>query len=89
MFSRMRPFHFGLWKISTASLQVAVVPQVTVRTTVNGREETLSEYLCDWPDCPNVATQAIGVMRELRAHVAMCAEHAARLSTRDDTKSRP
>jgi len=55
------------------------LPQVSIRTTVDGREETVSEYICDWPDCPNVATEVIGVVRELRIRSAMCAEHAARL----------
>jgi len=56
------------------------VPQVTIKTTVNGREESLSEYLCDWPDCPNVAVEVVGVVRELRIRAVMCAEHAARLA---------
>jgi hypothetical protein len=55
------------------------MPQVSIRTTIDGREETVSEYICDWPDCPNVATEVIGVLRELRLRKAMCAEHAARL----------
>lgn len=59
------------------------VPQVTIRTVVNGCEEVLSEYICDWPDCPNVAVQVIGVVRELRLRAAMCAEHAARLAKRN------
>lgn len=53
------------------------MPQVTIRTTVDGREETLSEYLCDWPDCPNVAVELLGVVRELRLRAVVCAEHAA------------
>ena len=58
------------------------MPQVTIRTTFDGREETLSEYLCDWQDCPNVAVQVVGVVRELRIHTAVCAEHAALLANR-------
>ena len=54
------------------------MPQVTIRTVINDREETLSEYICDWPDCPNVAVQVVGVVRELRIRTAMCAEHAER-----------
>jgi hypothetical protein len=64
------------------------VPQVTLRSIVDGREETLSEYLCDWPDCPNVAVRAVGVVRELRLRAAMCAEHAARLENRSSNDSR-
>ena len=56
------------------------VPQVTIRTTLNGREETLTEYLCDWPDCPEVAVHAVGIIRELRAITVMCAEHAAHIT---------
>ena len=59
------------------------VPHVTIRTVIDGREELLSEYMCDWPDCPNVAVQVIGVVRELRLRAAMCAEHAARLTNRN------
>jgi hypothetical protein len=58
------------------------MPQVTIRTTVNGREESVSEYLCDWPDCPNVAVEALGVVRELRMCLAVCKEHAALLANR-------
>jgi hypothetical protein len=58
------------------------MPQVTVRTTINGREETISEYLCDWADCPNVAVQVMGVIRELRIRSAVCAEHAEYLANR-------
>lgn len=56
------------------------MPQITIRTIVDGREETLSEYLCDWPDCPDVAVHVVGVVRELRIRAAMCAEHAARFT---------
>jgi hypothetical protein len=53
------------------------MPAVTIRTVIDGREETLTEYLCDWPDCPNVAVEVIGVVRELRMRAAVCAEHVA------------
>jgi len=65
------------------------MPQVTIRTAVNGREEAVSEYLCDWPDCPNVATEVIGVVRELRLRSAMCAEHATRVRGSRDYDARP
>ncbi|HKF66536.1 MAG TPA: hypothetical protein VKB36_08405 [Vicinamibacterales bacterium] len=65
------------------------MPQVTIRTTVSGREEAVSEYLCDWPDCPNVATELIGVVRDLRLRSAMCAEHAARVRVSRDYDARP
>ena len=64
------------------------MPQVTIRTIVNGREEAVSEYICDWPDCPNVATEVIGIVRELRVRSALCAEHAARLRRARDNRAR-
>ena len=58
------------------------MPSVTIRTsqTDDGPEETLTEYLCDWPDCPNVATQVVGTIRELRLFSAVCDEHAKRIA---------
>jgi hypothetical protein len=64
------------------------MPQVTIRTTVDGREEALSEYLCDWTDCPNVAVEVIGVVRELRLRVGLCAEHAALIAKRRTDSNR-
>ena len=58
------------------------MPQVTIRTTINGREETMTEYLCDWSDCPNVAIEVLGVVRSLRLSAAVCAEHAAQMENR-------
>lgn len=58
------------------------MPRVTVQTTIDGREESLSEYLCDWGDCPNVAVEVLGVVRELRIYAAICAEHAVLLANR-------
>jgi hypothetical protein len=62
--------------------KVSAVPQVTIRNIVDGREETLTEYLCDWPDCPNVAIHLVGVVRELRIRAAVCAEHVAHIANR-------
>jgi hypothetical protein len=56
------------------------VPVVTIRTVVDGREETLTEHLCDWPDCPNAAVEVIGFVRELRLATAYCAEHASHVN---------
>lgn len=58
------------------------MPYVTIRATLEGREETLSDYICDWPDCPNSAAEVVGVIRELRIRAAVCAEHAAILAKR-------
>ena len=53
---------------------------VTLKTGfmgADGQEETITEYMCDWPDCPNVAVHALGAVRELGAISAVCEEHAA------------
>jgi hypothetical protein len=63
------------------------VPNVTIRTEVDGREEILSEYLCDWPDCPNVAVEVLGVVRELRLRAAVCAKHANHIANRGNKDS--
>jgi hypothetical protein len=52
---------------------------VTLRTIVDGREETISEYLCDWPDCPHPAVHVVAVVCELRLRAVLCPEHADRL----------
>ena len=57
------------------------MPQVTIRTGMiasNGQEEVLSEFLCDWPGCPNVAEHVAGVVRELRRALVLCPEHVAK-----------
>jgi hypothetical protein len=60
------------------------MPRVTLRadSSVDGKEDTVSEYICDWPDCPHVAVDVVGVVRELRAFVAMCADHARMVAER-------
>jgi hypothetical protein len=58
------------------------MPQITIRSgelDETGCKETLTEYLCDWPDCPNVAVHVVGIVRELRLISVMCDEHAARI----------
>jgi len=57
------------------------VPQVTIRTgfkDADGHEEKLTEYLCDYPGCPNAATRILGCLVELRAMAAVCDVHAAK-----------
>jgi hypothetical protein len=44
--------------------------------TPDGRQEELAEFMCDWPDCPNVATQVLGCVKELALASAVCNEHA-------------
>jgi hypothetical protein len=55
------------------------VPQVTIKTGIagpDGREEQLTEYICDWPGCPNVAEHVIGCVKELGLPLALCQQHA-------------
>ena len=60
------------------------MPRVTLRAhdSADRKEDTVSEYICDVPDCPNVAVRVVGVVRELRAFVAVCADHARTLEER-------
>jgi hypothetical protein len=54
------------------------MPRVTIRTgfeTPDGNEEILSEYLCDWPGCANVAVRSLGCITEIRAMAAVCENH--------------
>lgn len=54
------------------------IPHVTIKTgltTPDGREELLTEYFCDHAGCPNVATQVLGCVAELRAVAVVCDEH--------------
>ena len=62
------------------------MPRVTLRAheSADGKEDTVGEYLCDTPDCPNVAVHVVGVVRELRTCVAVCAYHARLLAERSN-----
>jgi hypothetical protein len=62
------------------------MPRVTLRAheSADGEEDMVSEYLCDLPDCPNVAVHVVGVVRELRTFVAVCAYHARMLAERSN-----
>ena len=55
------------------------MPRVTLKVGLepDGREDELSEYLCDWPDCPNIATQVLGCVRDSGLSAAVCDLHAA------------
>lgn len=58
------------------------MPRVTIRTGVigaNGHEELLSEFMCDAPGCPNIATDVVGHVKECGFAAVMCQEHAAAL----------
>jgi hypothetical protein len=62
------------------------IPQVTIKTgltTPDGREELLTEYFCDHPGCPNIATNVLGHAAELRLVAVVCDEHAPRPQSND------
>ena len=61
------------------------MPRVTLRDPelVDGKENTISEYMCDVSGCPNVAEHVIGVVIELRAFAAVCGPHARELALRN------
>lgn len=54
------------------------MPRVTLKagSASDGHEEELSEYLCDWPDCPNIATHVLGCVRESGLSAVVCDLHA-------------
>lgn len=62
------------------------MPLVTLRNVVDGREETLTEYICDWPGCPHPGIHLIGVLAELRLRTVVCAKHAAQIAGRADSE---
>lgn len=54
------------------------MPLVTIKTgfsTPDGREEVLTEYLCDWPGCATIAVHRIGCVPGLRMMALVCEEH--------------
>ena len=56
------------------------MPQVTIKTGImgpDGREETLVEYICDHPGCPNPATRVLGALVELGVRALVCDEYFA------------
>jgi len=56
-----------------------LIPQITIKTgltTPDGDEELLTEFFCDHPGCPNIATQVLGRVTELNRMAVACDEHA-------------
>jgi len=54
------------------------MPCVTIKTGVvgaDGHEVILSDYLCDWPGCANMAEHVVGIALELASACVMCREH--------------
>ena len=66
------------------------MPFVSIKTGFvgeDGRDEILSEYLCDWPDCGKVAEHVLGVVPELGSVAIACDEHAPKPANRSpDTR---
>jgi hypothetical protein len=48
----------------------------TGRIGLDNSEEVLTEYLCDWPGCPNVGTHVLGCARELGMAAVVCDDHS-------------
>jgi hypothetical protein len=58
------------------------MPVMTVKSGMpgpDGKEEQITEYICDWPDCPNVAKHVLACVREIALAAAVCEEHARKL----------
>ena len=56
------------------------MPEIRITLDIDDRKEILTEYFCDWPDCPNVAVEVVGVSGESKARMIMCRVHAAELA---------
>jgi hypothetical protein len=57
---------------------------VTLRTeTADRKQVKLTEYICDVPDCPNVAEHVLGFVRELGGFAAVCAPHKRMLAEKN------
>jgi hypothetical protein len=70
--------NLSLWGIMPIS-RGDFMPRVVIKTgftAPDGREEELTEYLCDYPDCPNIATRMLGCLVELRLSASVCDVHA-------------
>jgi hypothetical protein len=58
------------------------MPFVTIKSGFlkpDGAEEVLREYVCDWPNCPNIGLYPLGVITEIRAFAVVCEEHKAQI----------
>jgi hypothetical protein len=56
------------------------IPQVTIKTglkTPDGHEELLTEYFCDRPGCPNIATHVLGCAADLGLVATVCDDRGA------------
>jgi hypothetical protein len=61
------------------------MPRVTLRTeTADRKEVSVTEYVCDVADCPNVAEHVLGFSRELGSFMAVCASHKRTLTEKKE-----
>ena len=64
------------------------MPLVSIKTGFlgeDGRDEILSEYLCDWPNCERVAEHVLSVARDLASVSIVCNEHAPKPTNDTET----
>ena len=55
------------------------MPRVTIKTGLvgpDGREEELTEYICDATCCANPASHVLGCVKELGLVMVVCNEHS-------------
>jgi hypothetical protein len=45
----------------------------------------LTDYLCDWPGCANVAVHVLGCVKEIASVAAVCEEHLATIKSQTRT----
>jgi hypothetical protein len=63
------------------------MPLVRIKTGFlkeDGREEILTEYLCDWPECGNVAEHVLGVAPDVGSMSVACNEHVPKPGNSED-----
>lgn len=68
------------------------MPQVVLKTGIagpDGKEEILTAYICDWPDCPNMAEHVLGTISELGLSRSVCNEHLAAIKARSRREPNP
>jgi hypothetical protein len=76
---------FGVSLYIVVSKKGFAIPQITINTGItapDGREEKLTEYICDHPGCPNVATHVLGYVKEIGLAAAVCDDHAPKIKDR-------
>ena len=67
------------------------MPRVAIKTgflAPDGSPDDLTEFICDSPGCPNIATQVLGYSMDLGIALAVCDEHAAPSGTAEPIEAR-